>query len=66
MACDVYRPAAIDQLKVVGEQIGVPVYAEPENKNVIGFANNAIKEAKGQGNDGLSSILLVVSPLMSR
>jgi signal recognition particle subunit SRP54 len=51
VACDVYRPAAIDQLKVVGEQIGVPVYAEPENKNVIEIANNAIKEAKAKGND---------------
>ena len=34
VACDVYRPAAIDQLKVVGEQVGVPVYAEPDNKDV--------------------------------
>ena len=34
VACDVYRPAAIEQLKVVGTQVGVPVYAEPENKNV--------------------------------
>lgn len=48
-ACDVYRPAAIDQLKVLGEQIGVDVYAEPENKNPIDIAKNAAKEAKAQG-----------------
>lgn len=48
-ACDVYRPAAIDQLKVLGEQIGVDVYAEPENKNPIDIAKNAVKEAKAQG-----------------
>jgi signal recognition particle subunit SRP54 len=51
VACDIYRPAAIDQLKVVGEQIGVPVYSEPENKNVVEIAQNAIKEAKAKGND---------------
>lgn len=48
-ACDVYRPAAIDQLKVLGEQIGVPVYSEPENKNPVEIAQNAIKEAKQKG-----------------
>ena len=48
-ACDVYRPAAIDQLKVLGEQIGVPVYCETENKNPIEIAQNAIKEAKQKG-----------------
>ncbi len=46
VACDVYRPAAIDQLKVLGEQIGVPVYAEPENKNPIEIAKNGIAFAK--------------------
>lgn len=51
VACDVYRPAAIDQLKVVGEQVGVPVYSEPDNKNVIEIAGNAIKEAKAKGSD---------------
>ena len=51
VACDVYRPAAIEQLKVVGEQIEVPVYSEPENKNVIDIASNAIKEAKAKGYD---------------
>ena len=45
-ACDIYRPAAIDQLKVLGEQIGVEVYAEPENKNAVQIASNAIKFAK--------------------
>lgn len=48
-ACDIYRPAAIDQLKVLGEQIDVDVYAEPENKNAIEIANNAIKHAKANG-----------------
>lgn len=51
VACDVYRPAAIEQLKVVGEQVGVPVYSEDENKNVVEIAHNAIKEAKAKGND---------------
>ncbi|WKV11472.1 signal recognition particle protein [Marivirga harenae] len=48
-ACDIYRPAAIDQLKVLGEQIGVEVYAEPENKDAVKIANNAIKFAKDNG-----------------
>ena len=51
VACDVYRPAAIHQLKVVAEQIGVPVYSEDENKNVIEIAQHAIAEAKAKGND---------------
>lgn len=51
VACDVYRPAAIEQLKVVGAQIGIPVYSEPENKNVVEIANNAIKEAKTKNYD---------------
>ena len=51
VACDVYRPAAIDQLKVVGEQVNVPVYSEPDNKNVVEIANHAIAEAKAKGND---------------
>jgi signal recognition particle subunit SRP54 len=49
VACDVYRPAAIDQLKIVAEQISVPVYSESENKNVVQIANNAIQEAKAKG-----------------
>ena len=46
VACDVYRPAAIDQLKVLGEAIGVPVYSEPDSKDPVQIALNAIKEAK--------------------
>jgi signal recognition particle subunit SRP54 len=49
VACDIYRPAAIDQLKVLGEQVGVEVYAEPENKNAVKIAENAIKYAKANG-----------------
>ncbi|MDL2255928.1 signal recognition particle protein [Parabacteroides sp. OttesenSCG-928-G06] len=51
VAADVYRPAAIEQLHVLGEQIGVPVYSEIENKNPVEIALNAIKEAKTKGND---------------
>ncbi len=51
VACDVYRPAAIDQLTVLAEQIGVPIYKEPENKNPVEIANNAIKHAKTHGFD---------------
>ncbi|MEP7265112.1 MAG: signal recognition particle protein [Bacteroidota bacterium] len=49
VAADVYRPAAIDQLHVLGEQIGVTVYSERENKNPVAIAQNAIKEAKLNG-----------------
>ncbi|MCR5366167.1 MAG: signal recognition particle protein [Prevotella sp.] len=48
VACDVYRPAAIQQLHVVGDSVGVPVYSEPDNKNVVEIANNAIREAKAK------------------
>jgi signal recognition particle subunit SRP54 len=48
VACDVYRPAAIDQLTVLAEQVGVPIYKEIENKNPVEIALNAIKEAKAQ------------------
>lgn len=51
VACDVYRPAAIEQLKVVGESVGVPVYSEPESKDVNAIAEHAIREAKANGND---------------
>lgn len=51
VACDIYRPAAIEQLKVVGEQVGVPVYSEPESKDVVSIANNAIREAKAKSYD---------------
>jgi signal recognition particle subunit SRP54 len=46
VACDIYRPAAIDQLKVLGEQIDVAVFAEPENKNPVDIAKNALQHAK--------------------
>ncbi len=49
VACDIYRPAAIDQLQVVGAQIGVEVYSEPENKNPVQIAQNAIAYAKQNG-----------------
>lgn len=49
VACDVYRPAAVDQLKVLGEQIGVEVYSEIENKNPVSIAQNAIAYAKQKG-----------------
>ncbi len=45
-ACDIYRPAAIDQLKVLGAQVGVEVYAEPENKDAVKIAKAAIEHAK--------------------
>ena len=51
VACDVYRPAAIEQLKVVGQSIGVPVYSEPESKNPVEIAQHAIHEAKAKGYD---------------
>lgn len=51
VACDVYRPAAIEQLKVVSESVGVPVYSEPESKDVNAIAEHAIREAKANGND---------------
>jgi signal recognition particle subunit SRP54 len=49
VGADVYRPAAINQLQVVGEQIGVEVYAEPENKNPVEITKNAVKYAKENG-----------------
>ncbi|MGZ5243318.1 MAG: signal recognition particle protein [Bacteroidia bacterium] len=49
VAADVYRPAAINQLKVLGEQLGVEVYNEPENKNPVSIAQNAIEHAKKGG-----------------
>jgi signal recognition particle subunit SRP54 len=51
VACDVYRPAAIEQLKVLGQQINVPVYTEDGSKNPVKIAQEAIKLAKMQGND---------------
>lgn len=51
VACDVYRPAAIDQLKVLGEQINVPVYTEEGNSNPVEIAKNAIRHAKANNLD---------------
>ena len=51
VACDVYRPAAIEQLRVLGEQIEVPVYSELDSKNPVQIALNAIHEAKAKGYD---------------
>jgi len=51
VACDVYRPAAIEQLKVVGEGVDVPVYSEPDSKNPVEIAQHAIQEAKRTNRD---------------
>ncbi len=51
VACDVYRPAAIEQLKVIGTQVEVPVYTEPGNMDPVAIAKNAIREAKKSGHD---------------
>jgi len=51
VAADIYRPAAITQLQVLGEQISIPVYSEAENKNAVSIAQNAIAQAKRDGNN---------------
>jgi signal recognition particle subunit SRP54 len=51
VACDVYRPAAIEQLKIIGTQVDVPVYTEEGSKEPVSIARNAIKEAKKRGHD---------------
>jgi signal recognition particle subunit SRP54 len=51
VACDVYRPAAIDQLTVLGDSVKVPVYKELENKNPVEIAQNAVKHAKAHGHN---------------
>ena len=51
VACDVYRPAAIEQLKIIGDQVEVPVYTEPGNMDPVTIARNAVKEAKKSGHD---------------
>ncbi|MDP2339282.1 MAG: signal recognition particle protein [Bacteroidota bacterium] len=51
VACDIYRPAAIEQLKILGQQINVPVYTEEGNRNPVKIAMEAIRQAKLQGND---------------
>ena len=48
VACDVYRPAAVEQLQTLGEQVGVPVYAEPGSKDVVGIARRALEQAKSE------------------
>ena len=52
-ACDTFRPAAMEQLRVLGEQIGVPVHTEPDAKDPVPVALNAIQEAKAKGHDVL-------------
>lgn len=49
VACDIYRPAAIEQLKVLGQQIDIPVYTEEENKNPVKIARNAVSHARDNG-----------------
>jgi signal recognition particle subunit SRP54 len=49
VACDIYRPAAINQLHIVGDQVGVEVYSEPENKNPVDISLKAIAYAKANG-----------------
>ncbi|HUX97737.1 MAG TPA: signal recognition particle protein [Bacteroidales bacterium] len=51
VACDVYRPAAIEQLRIIGTQVEVPVYTEPDNMDPVSIARNAIREAKKSGHD---------------
>ncbi len=51
VACDVYRPAAIEQLKVLGQQIEVPVYSDETSKDPVKIAQDAIRQAKANGND---------------
>lgn len=51
VACDVYRPAAIEQLRVLAEQIGAPMYSEPDSKDPVAIAKNAIQEAKAKALD---------------
>ena len=48
VAADIYRPAAIEQLKILGEQVNVDVYSDPENKNAVSIVQNAVKEAKSK------------------
>ena len=50
VACDIYRPAAIQQLQTVGQQIGVDVFAQPDNKDAVDIAKKAIQHAKENGN----------------
>ena len=69
VAADVYRPAAIEQLKVLGGQIGVDVYSEPENTNPVQIAQNAIKEARSKNKNVLiidtAGRLAIDEPMMA-
>ena len=56
VACDVYRPAAIQQLKILGEQVGIPVYTEEGALNPSSIAENAVKFAKENGRDKIGSL----------
>ena len=51
VACDIYRPAAIEQLRVLAEQVSVPMYSEPGNTNAVEIAQHAVQEAKAKGYD---------------
>ena len=51
VACDVYRPAAIDQLEVLGKQLSIPVFSNKESKDVVGIVKDALKEANSKLND---------------
>ncbi|MGI8581576.1 MAG: signal recognition particle protein [Chitinophagaceae bacterium] len=53
VAADIYRPAAIEQLKILGEQVNVDVYSEPENKDAVAIVQNAIKEARSKNKNVL-------------
>src|SRR6187549_885459 len=53
VAADIYRPAAIEQLKILGSQVNVDVYNEPENKDVVAIVQNAIKEARSKNKNVL-------------
>ncbi len=53
VAADIYRPAAIEQLKILGSQVNVDVYSEPENKDAVAIVQNAIKEAKSKNKNVL-------------
>ena len=53
VAADIYRPAAMEQLRVLGEQIGVDVHIEPENKDAVAIAGNALKEARSKNKNVL-------------
>ena len=57
VACDVYRPAAIDQLELLGEQINVPVFSEKDNKDPVSIAKNALSHAKKNNKNLIKNII---------